>query len=149
MSKSKGQLQVELLRSVIGAGGKIARASFSIERGPGPSNPTYVLALDQRGARTLQELPWTQELEEYLLQEHPTRMDVLDEERDRFANIISNNLRALEARFGRDYAQSVFVELVAEHPEYDLQRLLKKVVLAGHFMLHSRCEAQSRIMIRP
>jgi hypothetical protein len=129
MSKSKGQSQVEFLRSVIASGGTIAKASFSSERGPGPGNPTYMLALDQRGALMLQELSWTQELEEYLLHEHPTRMAVLDEERDRFANIIDNNLRALEARFGRDYTQAVFVEVVAERPEYDLQRLLKKVPL--------------------
>lgn len=100
MSKSSGQLQVELLRSVVDDGGRIANASFSIQRGPGPRSPTYRLSLELHGTQTPHELPWTQELEEYLLLEHPTRMDRLDEERERFAAIIGNNLRALETRFG-------------------------------------------------
>ena len=124
MTKSKGQLQVDFLKSVIAAGGKIVKASFSIESDIAPSNPAYLLTLDQGGALSLQELPWTQELEEYLLHERPTRTE---EEPERFANIIGNNLKALGARFGRDYAQAVFVEYVSEHPEYGLGQMLPKI----------------------
>ena len=126
MSKSRGQLQVDFLKSVIAAGGKIVKASFSVERALGPTNPTYLLTLDQHGMLTLQDLPWTQELEEYLLLDHPTAMATREEERERFANILGNNLKTLEHQYGRDYAQSVFVEILNGHPEYDLARLLAK-----------------------
>jgi hypothetical protein len=126
MSKSKGQLQVDFLKSVIAAGGKIVKASFAVEHALGPKNPTYLLTLDQHGTLTLQDLPWTQELEEYLLHERPTAMATHEEERARFANILGNNLKTLESQFGRDYAQAVFVEILKEHPEYDLARLLAK-----------------------
>ncbi|HEX3475758.1 MAG TPA: hypothetical protein VHT91_12080 [Kofleriaceae bacterium] len=126
MIRTKGQLQVDFLRSVIATGGKIARANFSVERSLGPSNPTYVLCLDQQGALSLQELPWTPELEEFLLLEHPTRMDKSDEERERFATILGNNLRTVESQFGRDHAQAVFVDLLKDHSEYDLERLIAK-----------------------
>src|SRR3979409_1189825 len=105
MTRTKAQLQVDFLKSVIAAGGKIAKANFSVERNLGPSNPTYVLCLEQHGALTLQELPWTPELEEFLLLEHPTPMEKIDEERERFATILGNNLRTVESQFGRDYAQ--------------------------------------------
>lgn len=123
MTRTKGQLQVDFLRSVIATGGKIAKANFAIERNLGPSNPTYVLCLEQHGALSLQELPWTPELEEFLLLEHPIKTD---EERERFATILGNNLRTVESQFGRDYAQAVFVDLLKDHPEYDLERLIAK-----------------------
>lgn len=126
MSKSRGQLQVDFLKSVISAGGKIVKASFSVERTLGPKNPTYLLTLDQHGMLTLQDLPWTQELEEYLLHDRPTAMATREEERERFANILGNNLKTLESQFGRDFAQSVFVEILNAHPEYDLAQLLAK-----------------------
>ena len=127
MSSSKGQRQVDFLKQVFTAGGTIAKASFSIERGLGRTNPTYLLTLDQHGALTLQELPWTPELEEYLLHERPTQMDNRVDERERFANLLSNNLKAVEAQVGSDFAQAVFVEILREHPEYALGQLLAKV----------------------
>lgn len=126
MTRTKGHLQVDFLQSVIATGGKIARANFAVERNLGPSNPTYVLCLEQHGALSLQELSWTPELEEFLLLEHPTRMEKIDEERERFATILGNNLRTVESQFGRDYAQAVFVDLLKDHPEYDLERLIAK-----------------------
>ena len=101
MSSSKGHRQVAFLKQVIAAGSTIAKASFSIERGLGRTNPTYLLTLDQHGALTLQELPWTPELEEYLLHERPTQMDDRADERERFANLLGNNLKVIEAQFGR------------------------------------------------
>jgi hypothetical protein len=126
MTTTKGQLQVDFLKRVLEAGGKIARANFSIEHGLGPSNPTYVLCLEQHGTLTLQDFPWTPELEEFLLLEFPTAMDKIDEERERFATILGNNLRTLEAQFGRDYAQAIFVDVLKDHPEYDLAQLIAK-----------------------
>jgi hypothetical protein len=126
MTRTKAQLHVDFLRSVLAAGGKIAKANFSVERNLGPSNPTYVLCLEQHGALTLAELPWTPELEEFLLHEHPTRMEKLDEECERFATILGNNLRTVESRVGRDHAQAIFVDLLKDHPEYDLEQLIAK-----------------------
>jgi hypothetical protein len=127
MTSSKGQRQVEFLKQVTAAGGTIVKASFSIERGLGRTNPTYLLTLDQHGALTLQDLPWTPELEEYLLHECPTQMDSRADERERFANLLSNNLKTIEAQFGPDFAQAVFVEVLGEHPEYGLASFLGKV----------------------
>lgn len=127
MSRSKGQLQVEFLRQVIAAGGAIAKASFSIEHGLGARNPAYLLTLEQHGSLTLQELPWTPELEEFLLHDRPTQMSSRAEERERFANIIANNLKTVEVQFGRDLSRTVFVEVLGEHSEYDLGQLLAKV----------------------
>lgn len=127
MTSSKGQRQVDFLRQVIAAGSTIAKASFSIERGLGRTNPTYLLTLDQHGALTLQELPWTPELEEYLLHERPTQMDDRADERERFANLLGNNLKTIEAQFGRDFSDAVLVEILGEHPEYALGPLLTKV----------------------
>lgn len=126
MTRTKAQLHVDFLRSVFAAGGKIAKANFSVERNLGPSNPTYVLCLEQHGALTLAELPWTPELEEFLLHEHPTRMERSDEECERFATILGNNLRTVESRIGRDYAKAVFVDLLKDHPEYNLEQLIMK-----------------------
>ena len=126
MSNSRGQRQVDFLKQVVAAGGSIAKASFSIERGLGRTNPAYLLTLDQHGALTLQELPWTPELEEYLLHERPTQMDNRADERERFANLLANNLKAIEAQFGPDFAQAVLVEILGEHPEYALGQLLAK-----------------------
>ena len=123
MTRTKGQLQVDFLKSVIATGGKITKANFAVERNLGPSNPTYVLCLEQNGSLSLQELPWTPELEEFLLLEQPTKTD---EDRERFATILGNNLRTVESQFGRDYAQAVFVDLLKDHPEYDLERLIAK-----------------------
>lgn len=125
MTRTKGQFQVDFLKSVIATGGKIAKVNFSVERSLGPSNPTYVLYLEQHGALSLQELAWTPELEEFLLLENPIKMDI-DEDRERFATILENNLRTVESQFGRDYAQAVFVDLLKDHPEYDLERLIAK-----------------------
>jgi hypothetical protein len=126
VQRTKGQLRVDFLRSVLAAGGKIAKVNFSVEHNLGPSNPTYVMYLEQGGALTFDEMPWTQELEEFLLFEHPTRMESLDEERERFAMILGNNLQTAESKFGRDFAQAVFVDLLKDHPDYHLERLIAK-----------------------
>lgn len=60
------------------------------------------MTLDQHGALTLQDLPWTPELEEYLLHERPTQMDNRASERERFANLLSNNLKTIESQFCTD-----------------------------------------------
>lgn len=126
MLKTKGQLQVDFLKNVLAAGGKISKANFSVEHNLGPSNPTYVICLEQGGALLLQEMPWTQELEKFLLFEHSTRMENTDEERERFAVIIGNNLQTAESQFGRDFAQAVFVDLLRDRPDYRLERLIAK-----------------------
>lgn len=127
MTRAKGQVQVDFLRSVIGAGGRIVKANCAIERDFDLSNPTYLLTLEQHGALSLQEFSWTPELEEFLLYKHPLAMETLDEESARFAIILGSNLQAVESQFGRDYARAIFVELIKEHPEYNLGRLLAKV----------------------
>jgi hypothetical protein len=126
VQRTKSQLRVDFLKSVLAAGGKIARINFSVEHTLGPSNPTYVMCLEQGGALTFDEMPWTQELEEFLLFERPTRMESLEEERERFAMILGNNLRTAESQFGRDFAQAVFVDLLKDHPDYHLEGLIAK-----------------------
>jgi len=126
MSRSKGQRQVDFLKQVFAAGGRITKASFSIEDGLGRTSPAYLLTLKQHGALTLQELLWTPELEEYLLHERPTQMDNRLDERERFANLLRNNLKTIEAQFGTGFMQTVFVEILGERPEYALGQLLSK-----------------------
>ena len=126
MSQTKGQRQIEFLRQVLTAGGAITKVSFSIDRRTGPASAAYVLTLDQHGALTLQDLPWTPEIEEFLLHERPTKMASLDEERERFANLLGNNLKALESQVRPDFVDAVLVELLREHPEYQLADVIAK-----------------------
>ncbi|MBK7538622.1 MAG: hypothetical protein IPI49_25275 [Myxococcales bacterium] len=127
MASTRGQAQVAFLSSVKASGGKIAGARFSLQRGPLKFiEPTYWLTLDQAGGRSLQELPWTSELEEYLLFQLGLKMDAEDDESQRFAAILLNNLRKAESIHGKDYARAVLVEVLRAKPGYDLADLLDR-----------------------
>ena len=65
---TKGEFQVDFLRSVAANQGRIESARFSLQRGPLRfPEPLYSLTLEQHGTRSLQQLAWTPELETYLL----------------------------------------------------------------------------------
>lgn len=124
MANTRGQFQVDFLRSVAERGGRIVGARFSLQRGPLKSiEPIYSLTLEQNQLRSLQEFPWTPELETYLLSSRQ-RMDTLPDEVDRFAAILLNNIQASAAKFGRDYTHAVLVTVLAERPRYPLATLL-------------------------
>lgn len=127
MANPKGQFQVDFLRSVISHGGRIENARFSLQRGPLTFvEPVYSLTLDQHGVRSLQELPWTAELERYMLFDAPRKIDDLGEEAERFAAILLNNLETAAAQYGKDTSQAVLVATLRDRPEYDLKRLLDR-----------------------
>ncbi|HET7499512.1 MAG TPA: hypothetical protein VFK02_00860, partial [Kofleriaceae bacterium] len=69
------------------------------------------------------EFPWTSELETFLLQSRQ-RMDSFDDEADRFATILLNNVHAAATRFGRDFAHAVLVAVIADRPRYPLSTWL-------------------------
>lgn len=127
MSKTKGQIQVEFLRDILNNGGSIAKANFSVQRGLVTKEPTFHLTLIQNGVRSLHQAPWSPELEEFLLLTRRVRMATAEEEQDRFATLLSHNLATAEAQFGKDFAQALFVELVRERREYQLDAVLAKV----------------------
>lgn len=126
MANTRGQFQVDFLRSVVGSGGRIVGARFSLQRGPLKDiEPIYSLTLEQNKVRSLQELPWTPELERYLLESHQ-RMDTLPDEADRFAAILLNNIQASAAQFGRDFTHAVFVTVLLQRPQYALTAFLRR-----------------------
>lgn len=127
MPKTKGQIQVEFLRDILSNGGSIAKTKFSVQRGLVTKDPTFHLTLMQNGVLSLHEAPWSPELEEFLLLRLRLRMATVEDEQDRFATLLSHNLATAEAQFGKDYAQAVFVELLREHHEYQLDTVLAKV----------------------
>lgn len=129
MPKSKGQIQVEFLKNIVASGGVIQKGNFSIERGLVAKDPIFHLTIRQGSALSLQELAWTPELEEYLLLERPLAMETRDEEIERLANVLSNNLKSAEDKFGKDYAQAVFVEILRERPQYGLEKVLDEVAV--------------------
>ncbi|SRR5579883_757320 len=126
MTKSRGQLHADFLRGVRSGGGQIIRADF--ERGPSQNAPTFHVLLEQNGVRSLQELPWTPELEKYLLFEDPRKMDSQEEEAERFATILYHNLATVEQQFGDRYVGlAVFLEILRGRNEYDLKSLLDRI----------------------
>lgn len=131
MSKTRGEIAVEFLRGFFANGGVIARANFSsgIRELSAPNEPVYALTLEKGGLSTLQMLPWSPELEEFLLEERPTRMATQDEEIERLANVVSNNLRSAEDSVGKDFAQAVFIEVISKQPEFDLVDVLARVAV--------------------
>ena len=130
MANTRGQFQVDFLRSVAERGGRIVSARFSLQRGPLKSiEPIYLLTLEQNQVRSLQELPWTPELETYLL-ESRQQMDTLPDEADRFAAILLSNIRALATKFGRDFTHAVLVTVLADRPRYPLATLLGRAGIA-------------------
>lgn len=127
MSKTRGQSQVEFLRDVDADGGRIAKAEFSLNRDMWKDvSPTYYLTLDQKGVRSHQEFLWTPELEKYLLQAGVTAASP-EEEAERFATILMNNLTRAQQDHGKDYARSVLVDILLGRPEYGLDRLLARI----------------------
>jgi len=127
MSKTRGQSQVEFLRDVAADGGRIAKAGFSLNRDMWKDmSPTYFLTLDQKGVRSHQEFPWAPELEQYLLQAGVTAASP-EEEAERFATILMNNLTRAQQDHGKDYARSVLVDILRGRPEYGLDRLLARI----------------------
>jgi hypothetical protein len=127
MANTRGQFQVEFLTSVVASGGQIAGARFSLQRSPVKrAEPMYSLTLEQHGVRSLQELPWTAELERFLLFDARRKMDTLDEEVERFAAILLNNLATAAADTRKDFVQAVLVAVLRERPEYDLGALLDR-----------------------
>jgi len=126
MANTRGQFQVDFLRSVAERGGRIVSARFSLQRGPLKSiEPIYSLTLEQNQLRSLQEFPWTSELEQYLL-ESRQRMDTLSDEADRFAAILLSNVQASAAKFGRDFTHAVLIAVLTDRPRYPLATLLNR-----------------------
>jgi hypothetical protein len=126
MGATRGANQVEFLRKIVAAGGEIRQAHFVFPRGLAAGTRLYQLTMGQKGAMTLQELAWTPELEEYLLIEHPTRMSSPEEETERLANVLLNNLKSAETAFGEGFAQAVLVQMLSEKREYDLVKWLDR-----------------------
>jgi hypothetical protein len=151
MASTRGQFQVDFLKSVIANGGRIAGARFSLQRGPLKLvEPMYSLTLDQHGVRSLQELAWTPELEKLLLFDVRCKMDTLEDEAERFAAILMNNLRTAEVHHGgKDFAHAVLVAVLRDRPDYNLSALLdragtpapsrssKHYAECARFLLHS------------
>jgi hypothetical protein len=126
MANTRGQFQVDFLRSVVESGGRVVGARFSLQRGPLKDiEPIYAVTLEQNKLRLLQALPWTPELERYLL-ESRQRMETLPEEADRFAAILLNNIQASAAQFGRGFTHAVLVTVLLERPQYGLAAFLRR-----------------------
>lgn len=132
MAHSRGQIHVDFLKSIAARGGKIINARFSLQRGLLKFvEPVYWLTLEQQGVRSLEECSWSSELESYLLFDARLRTDTEEDEVQRFAAILLNNLRTAEAEHGgKDFVHAVLVEVLHLRPEYALQPLLKRVATA-------------------
>jgi hypothetical protein len=65
-------------------------------------------------------------LEKYLLQAGVTAASP-EEEAERFATILMNNLTRAQQDHGKDYARSVLVDILRGRPEYGLDRLLARI----------------------
>jgi hypothetical protein len=125
---SDHSVHVEFLKDVLAHGGRIEKARFSLQRGPLKSvEPTFYLTLEQNGVRSLQELPWTPELEKFLLFELARKLESPNDEAERFAAILLNNFATAESQHGEDYARAVLVELLSNKPEYNLAELLRRI----------------------
>ncbi len=129
MERTRGDNQVEFLRGAIREGAEIVKAHFVMKRGLlAEGEPMYQLTLKVPAQPSaFQEFAWTPELEEYLLLERPTKMSDEQEEVDRLANVLANNLRSAEMAFGKDYAQAVFVQVLRQQPEYNLSEYLDRI----------------------
>lgn len=122
---SPGEFYVDFLRGVLAKGGRIVAVRFSWQRGLLKQiEPRFFLTLEQGGVQSLQELPWTPELEKYLLLELHQKTSVPDEEAERFAAILLNNLETAERDYGRDFAHAVLVEILKSRPEYKIEAWL-------------------------
>jgi hypothetical protein len=122
---SPGEFYVSFLRGVLTKSGRIVAARFSLQRGLLKQiEPRFFLTLEQGGVQSLQEIPWTPELEKYLLLELHQKVHIPEEEAGRFAAILLNNLETAERDFGRDFAQAVLVEILKSRPEYKLEAWL-------------------------
>lgn len=116
-----GQFYLDFVKGVLANNGRIVAARFSLQRGLlRQIDPLFVLTLEQNGVRSLQELPWTPELEKYLLLELRLKTSSFEEEAERFAAILLNNLETAERDFGRDFARAVLVEILRSRPEYEI-----------------------------
>jgi hypothetical protein len=124
---SKGQFQVDFLKRVLAEGGRIESLRFSMQRGPFTfPDPVYSITLEQHGVRSFQEFPWTTELESFLLFDLGRPADRMDEEAERFATILLNNLDTAAEEAGKDYANAVFVDLLRRRSSERLTPLLNR-----------------------
>ncbi len=150
MSTNRGEVQVQFLKDVLANNGRIAKGNFSLQRGLLENlAPTYYLTLEQSGVRSLQEFSWTPELESYLLFDLGLKMTSVDDDVERFAQILLNNLANAEALFGGpNYVRAVLVEILREKPQYRLDDLIQRIAVAKpargkhwaacrEFLLHS------------
>ena len=125
MENLRGQFQIDFLKSVRANGGRIVEARFSLQRGVFKFvEPMYLLVLEQQGVRSLQELSWTPELEEYLLLHEELRMSKAEDEGERFAAILLNNLRTAEGFGGKDFSHAVLIDVLRRRAEYEPLRPL-------------------------
>lgn len=133
MANTRGQFQVDFLRSVVANGGKIAGARFSLQQGGLKAiEPMYSITLDQHGVRSLQELAWTPELEKLLLFDLRCKMDTREDEAERFAAILLNNIGTAETHHGgKDFAHAVLVAELRDRREYNLEALLDRAGTAA------------------
>lgn len=116
-----GQFYVDFVKGVLANNGRIVAARFSLQRGfLREIEPLFFLTLEQNGVRSLQEFPWTPELEKYLLFELRLKMSSFEEEVERFAAILFNNFETAERDFGRDFTRAVLIEILRSRPEYAL-----------------------------
>ncbi|MCW5806285.1 MAG: hypothetical protein KIT31_28220 [Deltaproteobacteria bacterium] len=121
------RFHVDFLRTVFKSGGRIAAARFTLQRGGlGAVDPTFVLTLEQNGVLSLQELPWSTELEEFLLFERQLAMTNEDDETERLAAILLNNVESAKQLFGEDFARAVLVEVLRARPTYQLDDVLRR-----------------------
>jgi hypothetical protein len=131
MESTRGQVQVDFLKEVLSNGGRIIDIKFSLQRGMvRAAQPLFWITLEQNGVRSLQELAWTSELETYLLFELQQRMSKVEDEQQRFAAILLNNLRNAELHHGgKDFAQAVLVQLLRSRHIAGLQPLLDRAAV--------------------
>jgi hypothetical protein len=127
LSSTRGENQVAFLRTALRDGATIRRAAFIFPRGSEIGSPFYQITLQQNEAMTFEEFAWTPELETFLLLEHPTPMNSIEDEVLRLANILLNNVKSAESAFGAGFAQAVFVEIISENPPPELIPLLARV----------------------
>ncbi len=128
---TKGEFQVDFLRSVAANQGRIESARFSLQRGPLRfPEPLYSLTLEQHGTRSLQQLAWTPELETYLLFDLRRKVDRFEEEAERFAAILLNNFETAAASYGKDFARAVLLTILRDRSEYALDSTLTKLGVA-------------------
>lgn len=127
--RSSAPPSVTFLRELLGMGFTIERLSFLRDRDHfSLGEPVYFLVLNREGNKRPERIEWSPALEK-LLFANGVKAESQEQEGNRGAYLLFQNLRHADRKWGKDYTDSVLHELLASlfHDTSAVQALLSQV----------------------